>query len=287
MELDSQKKRVTIQELYRLIQEKPESLQTFRELSGQDTKDISNLRNEIGSLVNTHFGKLMSQQRGEIDLLDAYRNQKIVYFALDTQSYADTAASLGRIITQDIKTASGIITSRFHRRDLKSMAVYIDEFQAFGTRSFAGALSQCREAGFGITLAHQSLGDLTTVDPAYAQQVNDNTNTKIFLRVNDPDTAQMFSDMVGTYKRLETTRHVTLKGREPESLMGSQKVSHEYKIHPTEPKNLETGQAVYKSGRRSGRIVLPGHFEPVDEVELPPIRTLAIDPQGRPERPAF
>ena len=269
MELDLQKKRVTIPELYQLIQDKPATFRTFRELTDQESKDITNVRNELGSLVNTHFVRLLSQQKGDIDLVDAYKNKKIIYFALDTQSYQDTAASLGRIITQDIKTASGIITSRFKKVDLKPMAVYIDEFQAFGTRGFVGALSQCREAGFCITIAHQSLGDLEAIDPAYAHQVNDSTNTKVFLRVNDPDTAQHFCDSVGTDKKIETTKQVHLEGQSPDAIMGTQRVVHEYLIHPTELKHLETGQAVYKCGRWYGRVLLPGYFEPVDDVELP------------------
>jgi len=269
MELDGSGKRLTLPELHRLIKDKSEKMKTFQELSPEDAKNITSVRNEIGSLVNTHFGGLLSQQKADIDLLDAYKNQKIVYFALDTQSYPDTAAALGRIITQDLKTASGIVTSRFEKKDLRSMAVYIDEFQAFGTRGFVGALSQCREAGFGITIAHQSLGDLKTIDPAYCQQVNDNTNTKIFLRVNDPETAQAFSDFVGTQKTVETTRHIHLRGQAPTNTMGSQKVVQEYRIHPTEVKNLETGQAVFKSGRFYGRLLLNGHFPDTSEAPLP------------------
>ena len=172
------------------------------------------------------------------------------------------------MISQDLKTASGIVTSTFDKKDLKPTAVYIDEFQAFGTRGFVGALAQCREAGFGITLAHQSLGDLKVIDPGYAMQVNDNTNTKIFLRVNDPESAETFSDLVGTGKRIETTRQVHLQGEAPMAIMGTEKVVQEYHIHPTEPKHLRTGQAVFKSGHRWGRLLLNGHFKDTSGVRL-------------------
>ena len=51
--------------------------------------------------------------------------------------------------------------------------------------------------------------------------------------------------------------------------MGSQRVVQGYLIHPSELKGLETGHAVFKAGRRFGRLILPGHFPNVDEISLP------------------
>jgi hypothetical protein len=50
---------------------------------------------------------------------------------------------------------------------------------------------------------------------------------------------------------------------------GSQKVVHEYLVHPSELKTLETGQAVFKSGGRYGRLILPGYFPQVEGVAIP------------------
>src|SRR5581483_5240560 len=99
----------------------------------------------------------------------------------------------------------------------RPLAVFIDEFQAFGTRGFINALARGRSSGFWITIAHQSLGDLKAVDEAFLQQVFENTNTKVFLRVNDPESAQMFADSVGTKKVVETTSQTLLEGSEPKN----------------------------------------------------------------------
>ena len=50
--------------------------------------------------------------------------------------------------------------------------------------------------------------------------------------------------------------------------MGSQKVVDEYRIHPGEIKELETGQAVYKAGKDWGKLILPGYFDSVKEIDL-------------------
>jgi len=39
---------------------------------------------------------------------------------------------------------------------------------------------------------------LNAIDDAFTRQVIENTNTKIILKVNDPETAQLFADSMGT-----------------------------------------------------------------------------------------
>jgi hypothetical protein len=180
------------------------------------------------------------------------------------------------MITQDLNTLSGMVESGLREDEKKPLAVFIDEFQAFGTRGFINALARGRSSGFWITIAHQSLGDLKAVDEAYLQQVFENTNTKIFLKVNDPETAQMFSDSVGTVKAVETTSQVLIQGEDPKNIMGSKKIVYEYIIHPSELKNLNTGQAVFKSGGGFGRLSLPGVFFETDAVRLPERRPAKI-----------
>jgi conjugal transfer pilus assembly protein TraD len=269
MDLQERRRRVTLNDLHEIFRNPPSGLPTFRELAIRHQKETQTLRSEVGLLVNADFGKLFDRVDADIDLLKAYRKRKIVYFGLDTQSYPRAARRVGKLITQDINTLSGMLECEPGERSRKPLAVYIDEFQAFGTKEFINALARGRSSGLWITLAHQSLGDLKAIDEAYAQQVNDNTNTKIFLRVNDPETAQSFSDFVGTGKTIETTRHIHLQGAAPANIMGSQKVVHQYLIHPTELKNLETGQAMFKSGSRHGRLLLNSFLEDNRSVKLP------------------
>ena len=142
------------------------------------------------------------------------------------------------------------------------LCVYIDEFQAFGTKNFLNALARGRSAGLCITIAHQSIGDLKAVSPEFAQQVIDLTNTKIFLRVNDPETASLFSDSLGTYETVEITKQIQLGGalNRKSKLMGSQKLIEKYRIHPSEIQDLKTGEAVVKTPREHGKISLCPYF---------------------------
>jgi len=283
MDLQKLEQRVTLNDLHKHLKDPPASLPHFKELADQHQKEIQSLRSEIGLLVNTDFGHLFNKLESDIDLLDVYQKRKIVYFSLDTQSYPRAAMRVGKMITQDINTLSGLVESQKGENEKKPLAVYIDEFQAFGTKGFINALVRGRSSGLWITIAHQSLGDLKAIDPAFVQQVNDTTNTKLFLRVNDPETAQSFADFVGTGKKIQTTRQIHLQGKEPERILGSQRIVHEYIIHPTEVKTLGTGHAVFKCGRWSGRLILPGYFESVEGVELPcPVHVVAEPPKPEP-----
>ncbi len=69
----------------------------------------------------------------------------------------------------------------------------------------------------------------------------------------------------------QTDSHV---GKVPKGTMGSQKVVHEYLIHPSELKGLAPGRAAFKSGGRYGRLILPGYFPNVDDVLIPKIHQI-------------
>ena len=187
---------ITLKDLYSILRNPSARYHEFSNFKEQHQKDIATPENEIGILINTTFAGLLNQPKAEIDLLDAVRNQKIIYFALDTQSFGETAKRLGKMITQDLNVISGIIQSTTSERERTPIGIYIDEYQAFGTKNFINCLARGRASGFMITIAHQSIGDLNAIDKAYTQQVNQNTNTKIFLQSNDPDTIQLFSDML-------------------------------------------------------------------------------------------
>lgn len=200
---------------------------------------------------------LLYEKKAKINLLEVVKTRGIAYFALDTQSYPETAMHIGKMITQDINTVSGMIESTWTDAEKRPTSICVDEFQAFGTKGFLNALNRGRSSGFWVTIAHQSIADLKAVDPSFAQQVVDSTNSKLFLRVNDPDTAKSFCDSLGTQTTVRKTEQILIQGDDPKNIMGNVAVVEEYKIHPSELINLPTSRAVFKGINRYGRLVLP------------------------------
>jgi len=65
-------------------------------LAKRNKDNIETLFSSVGLLVNTPFGQLLNTHQPEIDLMDVYRNRKIVYFALDTQELSANGYALGQ-----------------------------------------------------------------------------------------------------------------------------------------------------------------------------------------------
>lgn len=263
---------ITLKGLYSILQNPSSKYYEFSKIREQHQRNIQTLENEVGILINTTFGELLQEPKGEIDLFDAYKNKKIVYFALDTQSYGATAMRLGKMITQDLITLSGIIQSEISERNRQAFGIFIDEFQAFGTKNFISCLARGRASGFMITIAHQSIGDLNAIDIAYRQQVGQNTNTKIFLQSNDPDTIREFADALGTYEAIGETHQVVYAGMPTSSEMGTEKLEPKYYINPQTVRELQDFEAVYKYQMNFGKLILYPLFIDTKDLSLPVIK---------------
>jgi len=259
------KKILTLKNLYDILSE-PEKIYDFSddieasreyiEFVSVHKKEKTTLTAEIGLIVFSDFYKKLDVVKPDINFFECINNNKVVYFGIDVQSYQETSRRIGRMITEDINTTSGIIQTQIKERERRYVSVIIDEFQAFGTENFINCLSRGRSSGFMITIAHQSLADLEMIKKNFSKQVIDNTYTKIVLPINDPETIQTIADMIGTQKELEETVEV-IYSRGSYGDRGTLKLVDEYIIHPNDIRRLRIGEAVYKSGVNSGILQIP------------------------------
>lgn len=210
----------------------------------QMRKSIEGLIADIGLLVKSEFSELINVENPEINLLDVYEQRKIAYFQLNTQAYEDTARRFGRLILQDIKGVSNYIEAHYPPERRHFSPVFIDEFGSFTYPSFIEFLNKARGAGFAITLAHQSLGDLAREGTHYQQQILENTNIKIIMRQDDPRNVELFSRMAGTRGSVkmtyQTKEQMMISGY---TGMGSLREVEEFIISPNRIKQLQQGEA--------------------------------------------
>jgi len=261
-------KRITFKDLYNILTN-PTMIYEFsdgeREIACKEyinfcethKREKTTLTSEVGLIVFSDFYKNLDTTEPEINFFDCIRERKILYFGIDVQSYQETSKRIGRIITEEINTTSGIIQTQISERERRFVSVIIDEFQAFGTENFINCLSRGRSSRFMITIAHQSLADLDIIKKGFSKQVIDNTYTKIVLPIQDPETIQTIAEMIGKKKDFEYTRHVVYEGKELPREEGTEKIVDEYIIEPDEIKRLRIGEAVYKSGLKAGLIQIP------------------------------
>lgn len=224
----------------------------FRENHAKRLPEIKGLITDLNNLILSGGGKFLSEESPEINLLTAVREKRIVIMQVSTLDFGMTARAFGRLVIQDLKAVCGIINrDASSGRDLFS--VYIDEFESFAHESFNELLSKARGAGIGITICHQSMGDLEKIGPFFQKQITENTNNKIILHVNDEETVEYFANMAGTKQTKRTTYQVE------EDIFGTRKTGvgsrrdvEEFIIHPNAFRNLKIGEAVVMT-RNTGK----------------------------------
>lgn len=208
-------------------------------------EDLTGLRADIEGLIKTDFGRLISKG-GEINFYESMRDSKIVYIHLDSQRYEVSAEKLGRLILQDIKTASAKIVTTMSKYDRTPITLIVDEFANLATEQFVGFLNRARASGIGIVIAHQELSDLDVFSPVVKDQIMTNTSTLFSFLQKLPKSAEMISGIAGTYTTEKETTQFNESGGffsyQEKTGMGSLREVEEYIIHPNLIKELERGE---------------------------------------------
>ncbi len=131
----------------------------------------------------------------------------------------------------------------------KFFSCILDDFQDYIYEGFGSLLNKSRSANVGVVFCHQSLGDLDKVSEAFRNVVLTNTNIKIVMRMNDPETCDHYAKTFGT----KTTTKVTDKIKDAEKTGdGTIRDVEQYHYHPNVFKNLGTGLGVVSIPHRDG-----------------------------------
>ena len=221
-------------------------LQKMAKQFKNNAKFLSGLIADLYLMSHSEFSSKVNVEVPDIDLLDAYLNKKIVYFQLDLQGYGDTAKRIGRMILQDIRTVSSYVQSYVKDNNRKFFPVFVDDASSFLDVNFIDFLNKARSAKLAITLLHQSLGDLVIRgDMAFQQQVLENTNIKIILRQDDPESVEKFTKVGGTRPTVistyQTEDRLLGKGFTGQ---GSIRAGQEFRVDPDLIRALKRGEAV-------------------------------------------
>lgn len=131
----------------------------------------------------------------------------------------------------------------------KFFSCILDDFQDYIYEGFGSLLNKSRSANIGVVFSHQALGDLDKVSEAFRNIVLTNTNIKVVMRMNDPETCDHFAKTFGT----KTTTKVTHKTKDGDSTGdGTIRDVEEFNFHPNIFKKLGTGFGVVSIPHRGG-----------------------------------
>ena len=159
-------------------------------------KMVSSLKPLLSKLDTPDFRSLMSIASPELDWDRAIRNKRIVYMFMGSMIVKETAYAIGMLALQDLLNFIG--RAYAYEQAKTPVRLIVDEVGRLVFPGFVDLLSQAGGQGVMAVLAFQSIADLLSVlGPAGAQQILDNTNTKLWFRATDYATAKGFADIAG------------------------------------------------------------------------------------------
>jgi hypothetical protein len=240
----------------------------YRDLPlNERTQRTSGLSAAISHFAFGQTSFLFNADAPGITLDKALRENLIVYFQLPVLFSPFLGRATGKMILQSLQSA---VANRHRGASmLQFYSVFLDDFSEYLYPGFVSILNKSRSANVGVVFAHQALGDIHALGDATANSILTNSNLKIFMRGNDPDSAEYFSKVVGTVKSVKSTERHT-RGIWKDEATGERSIREvdEFEVHPNRFKReLGVGEAVMVLPHERGSKVINIKFRKYDDLK--------------------
>jgi len=186
--------------------EAQEILANLRQIlaSPQDyfAKVSSSLRTVLTSLSTGSVGAIIGKARAN-EFIKRLEEGKRVILVVQTGSLLTrrTAHIVARVLLSMIQSFVGRIYLSGRRVD-PPLCVYMDEASNLLYMGVEDLFNKAGGAGVWVHAFTQSIADIEAeIGKAAARKILDNANTKVFMRVNDPGTADYIADYSGMARR--------------------------------------------------------------------------------------
>lgn len=139
----------------------------------------------------------------------------VILFSIDAAQEGDIGSTIGALICSDL---ANMTETRKNLGQTNPISVYIDEFQSLPPDCVKSMLQKARSAGVGLTLAFQSLDQISaaTGDDTYIKSLLDTCSNFIFHSGSNYDTGLMAAKIIGDH---EVTKYIV--GRRNETKIGA------------------------------------------------------------------
>lgn len=188
------------------------------------SKVASTLKTVLTTLSTGAIGHIIGKAKSN-DFMDRLEADKSVILVVQTGSLlaGKTANIIGRVIISMIQTFAGRKVG-VGKKINPPLGLYMDEFSNVAYLNIEDLFSKGRSANVMCSAFTQSVADLNdAIGPEKARKILDNTNIKLFMRVNDPQTAKYISDYSGTIKKftpiMQTGGSITIREEQEPSIM--------------------------------------------------------------------
>lgn len=244
-------------------------VQAFTSLTKEEREQrTSGLVAQLQAFAVGETASVFNAETSDIDLAQALDQGLIIYCQLPVLKIPTLGKATGKLILQCLQSA---VASRHlgisGSKDFFS--VYLDDFTEYLTESFVSLLNKSRSANVAIVFAHQALGDLAVLGDGVMNTILTNANLKVFMRTNEPESAEYFSSVIGTAEGLKVTE------RQKKGVLGSERTGdgsvrdvEEFKYHPNLFKQrLGVGEAVVVLPHAEGSLPVRLKFRKLPDLE--------------------
>lgn len=240
----------------------------------------SGLTTALSHFAFGETSQLFNSEMPEITLEKALNENLIVYFQLPVLLSPFLGKATGKMILQSLQS-SVANRHRSQKGNPNFFSVFLDDFSEYLYPGFVTILNKSRSANVGIVFAHQALGDIKVLGDAVANSILTNANLKVFMRGNDPESAEYFSSVIGTVKAMKSTERAK-KGFLKTETTGDQSLREvdEFIIHPNKfKKDLGIGEGIMIVPHERGSKTVHVKFRKWDDLTpvpfVPAIKTVA------------
>lgn len=247
---------------------------TFCEMAPKDREErTSGLLSAIGHFAFGENAKLFNPKEGAITIDEALSKNQIVYFQLPVLLSPFLGKATGKLVLQCLQAAVANRHRLAKDSEKRFFSVFLDDFSEYLYEGFVTILNKSRSANVGIVFAHQALGDITVLGDSVANSILTNANLKVFMRGNDPDSAEYFSKVIGTLSATKTTERQTknLIGTSKSGEISAREVE-EFTIHPNIfKKDLGVGEAIMIVPHEKGAKTVRIKFSKTEDLDSEPM----------------
>ncbi len=248
----------------------------YLEMSPKDREErTSGLLAAISHFAFGEHSKLFNPVGDAITIDAALKNNQIVYFQLPVLLSPFLGKATGKLVLQSLQAAVANRHRLARGEERKFFSVFLDDFSEYLYEGFVSILNKSRSANVGVVFAHQALGDIKVLGDSVANSIMTNANLKVFMRGNDPESAEYFSKTIGTLTTTKTTERQTkgLLGIKKSGEMSARDVE-EFDVHPNVfKKELGVGQAMMIIPHERGSKCIKIKFSKLSDIqagEMPP-----------------
>lgn len=240
----------------------------LKKSNDERNQQTSGLVSQLQALSVGETAPIFNAEKSDIDLEQALNEGSIIYCQLPVLKIPTLGKTVGKLILQCLQSA---VASRHlgTSKNNEFFSVYLDDFTEYLTESFVSLLNKSRSANVGVVFAHQALGDLAALGDGVKNTILSNSNLKVFMRTNEPESAEYFSQTIGTIQGMKKTERQT-SSTFGESRTGEASVRdvEEFKFHPNIFKqDLGVGEAVVVIPHSSGSLPVRLKFRKTPDLE--------------------